>query len=64
VALEGGYNLEGLRTAGKAVLRELMGDSEVSDEPMEVEKAGCSRVDALIQRFHEAHGDRWKEVII
>jgi len=63
VALEGGYNLEGLRGAGKAVLLELLGKDAVGDDSSEIESQGRSRVDALIKEFHRAHGERWKGVV-
>ncbi len=64
VALEGGYDLKGLREAGKAVLLELIEPSVSADELNRTEAQGRSRVDLLVKRFHEAHGDRWKDVVL
>jgi acetoin utilization deacetylase AcuC-like enzyme len=63
VALEGGYDLNGLRAGGKSVLQELMGRSSTDADPAQVERSGKARVDALIQRFREAHGGRWQEAV-
>ena len=63
VALEGGYNLEGLRDGGKAVLQELSGKSPIDLDLAHLEVQSKSRVDALLRRVQEAHGDRWKEVL-
>jgi acetoin utilization deacetylase AcuC-like enzyme len=59
IALEGGYNLDGLRDGGKAVIRELMGRGGPHAEATQVEAQGKSRVDLLVKRVREAHGDRW-----
>lgn len=63
VALEGGYNLEGLWRGGKAVLQEMAGTPSSDEDPARVEGPGRARVDALIRRFHEAQGPRWREVV-
>ncbi len=63
VALEGGYNLQGLRAGGKAVLQELNGRSVLRLNPAEVEAPGKARVDLLIKKVLQAHGDRWKGVL-
>jgi acetoin utilization deacetylase AcuC-like enzyme len=60
VALEGGYDLEGLRAGGKAVLLELMGRPSSSMDPLEMEAAGKPRVDALLKRVLDAHGEKWE----
>jgi acetoin utilization deacetylase AcuC-like enzyme len=64
VALEGGYNLEGLRTAGEAVLKELTGHDAFGADPAEIESQGEARVDALIQTFNKAHGTQWQGVVV
>ncbi len=64
VALEGGYNLEGLRAGGKAVLLELMGRPSSSQEPLAVEASGKSRVDSLLKKVSEAHKEKWKGALI
>jgi acetoin utilization deacetylase AcuC-like enzyme len=64
VALEGGYDLQGLREGGKAVLMEMMGKRSSSLDPREVESGGRARVDALLKRVKEIHGDKWGEVLI
>lgn len=64
VALEGGYDLEGLRQGGKAVLMELMGRPSSSLDPTQVESRGKVTVDAIVGRVLDAHGDRWKEALI
>ncbi len=64
VALEGGYNLEGLRAGGKAVLLELMGRPSSARDLVAVEAQGKSRVDALVKRVSDAHGEKWKGALI
>lgn len=63
VALEGGYDLTGLREGGKAVLMELMGRRSSPLEPAEVEGPATSTVEGLIKRVREAHGKIWEEVL-
>jgi acetoin utilization deacetylase AcuC-like enzyme len=63
VALEGGYNLEGLRDGGKAVLQELSRRSPFDLDLGKLEEQGKPRVDALLRRVREAHGARWKEAL-
>lgn len=63
VALEGGYDLQGLREGGKAVLMELMGKRSSHLDPQSVESEGKSRVDAIVKRVKEVHGEKWGEVL-
>jgi acetoin utilization deacetylase AcuC-like enzyme len=63
VALEGGYDLEGLRTSGKAVLQELTGRTSIPPDSTEIEAEGKSRVDLLVRRVQEAHGTRWQGAV-
>jgi acetoin utilization deacetylase AcuC-like enzyme len=64
VALEGGYNLEGLRAGGKAVLMELMGRARSPKDPAATEAPGKSRVDTLLKNVSEAHGEKWKGALL
>jgi acetoin utilization deacetylase AcuC-like enzyme len=63
VALEGGYNLQGLRAGGKTVLEELAGMSAIKRGFTEVEAPVAARVDALVDRVRQAQGERWSGVL-
>lgn len=63
VALEGGYDLEGLRQGAKAVLMELMGRPCTNEDPLQLEAQGRATVDEILRRVINAHGDIWKEAL-
>ena len=63
IALEGGYDLRGLQSGGKALLKELSDRPDIDSSYEEVEESGAPRVDAMIARLNQAHDGRWKEVI-
>lgn len=62
-ALEGGYNLEGLKESVKAVLMELRGESILSEEERDTEGAGSGSADRVIDRVAGIHKDFWKFVM-
>jgi acetoin utilization deacetylase AcuC-like enzyme len=59
VALEGGYDLVGLREGAKMVLMELAGVTSGRRNPADVEEPGKGRVDGIIEELMRFHGDRW-----
>lgn len=63
VILEGGYHLEGLRESGKAVLKELIGESIIEKTAMEIEEKVDNRIDSLIQTVKDQLRSHWEEVL-
>jgi acetoin utilization deacetylase AcuC-like enzyme len=64
IVLEGGYHLQGLRSGGKSVLLGLAGHDAIGGDQDQAETRAKARVDGLIERIHQAHGKRWKGVIV
>jgi acetoin utilization deacetylase AcuC-like enzyme len=63
IALEGGYDLDGLATSVKAVLRKLRGDSIVdSAEWQRKEKNGYKRIDGDLEKLKAFYKRYWKKV--
>jgi acetoin utilization deacetylase AcuC-like enzyme len=63
IALEGGYDLDGLATSVKAVLRELRGDSIIdSAEWQKKEKNGYKRIDGELEKLKAFYKRYWKKV--
>ena len=61
ITLEGGYNLEGLRSSVKAVLKELAGLSE-TDMGAIISKADQEMLDKAVKRVFRVHGRFWKNL--
>jgi acetoin utilization deacetylase AcuC-like enzyme len=61
ITLEGGYNLEGLRSSVKAVLKELAGLSETDMGPI-LSKADQEMLDKAVKRVFRVHGRFWKNL--
>lgn len=59
ITLEGGYNLEGLRSSVKAVLKELTGLSEAHLEDI-VSQANHNKLDNIMKNVFQVHGRFWK----
>ena len=58
--LEGGYHLQGLRDSVKAVLLELLGESDLfKGRSVLEEKIESGDVDSIIQRVKETHKPYW-----
>ena len=58
--LEGGYHLQGLRDSVKAVLLELLGESDLfRGRSVLEEKIESGNVDSIIQRVKETHAPYW-----
>ncbi len=63
IALEGGYDLDGLATSVKAVLRELRGDSKIdSAEWQRKEKNGYKRIDGELEKLKAFYKRYWEKV--
>lgn len=61
--LEGGYHLQGLRDSVKAVLLELLGESDLfKDRSILEEKVDSSGVASIIQRVKETHKPYWPSI--
>ena len=63
-ALEGGYDLEGLKESVKAVLKELRGESILSEEEMNSEDITSLSVDSVIDRVAGIHKGFWMFVMV
>jgi acetoin utilization deacetylase AcuC-like enzyme len=63
VALEGGYDLQGLHNAAKAVLQELTGQNTISTDLEQAGRTGRARADSLIREFLVAQGERWRDAV-
>ena len=61
ITLEGGYNLEGLRSSVKAVLKELAGFTE-TDISAIVSKADQEMLDNAVKEVFRVHGRFWKNL--
>lgn len=61
VTLEGGYNLEGLRSSAKVVLQELAGLSE-TDIGAIVSKADQEMLENAVKQVFRVHGRFWKNL--
>ena len=61
ITLEGGYNLEGLRSSVKAVLQELASFSE-TDIGSILSKADQEMLDHAVKRVFRVHGSFWKSL--
>ncbi|MFH2013258.1 MAG: histone deacetylase [Pseudomonadota bacterium] len=59
-ALEGGYNLEGLKESVKVVLKELKGDSILTEEEVNYKDTTSSSVNPVIDRVVGIHKDFWE----
>ena len=61
--LEGGYHLEGLRDSVKAVLLELIGESDLSGgKSILDEHIDSSNVDSIIKKVKAEHRNYWKSL--
>jgi len=63
ITLEGGYNLEGLRSSVKMVLQELAGLSE-TDIAAILSKADEEMLDNAVKQVFRVHGRFWKNLIL
>ena len=63
ITLEGGYNLEGLRSSVKVVLQELAGLSE-TDIAAILSKADEEILDNAVKQVFRVHGRFWKNLIL
>jgi len=61
ITLEGGYDLNGLRSSIKSVLKELAGLSETGIEDM-ASRANQEKLDCAIEQVLQVHGRFWKEL--
>jgi acetoin utilization deacetylase AcuC-like enzyme len=61
ITLEGGYNLEGLRSSVKAVLQELAGQSKTDIDAI-VSKADQEMLSNAVKRVFRVHGRFWKNL--
>jgi acetoin utilization deacetylase AcuC-like enzyme len=62
ITLEGGYNLEGLRSSVKVVLQELADLSETDIDAI-LSKADQEMLDNAIKRVFRIHGRSWKNLM-
>ena len=62
-ALEGGYDLEGLKESVKAVLLELRGDSILTEEEMNVEDISSPSIDSVVDRVAGIHKGFWEFIL-
>jgi acetoin utilization deacetylase AcuC-like enzyme len=63
VSLEGGYHLEGLRESGKAVLKELIGESIIKEKEKDIEEKADNRIDSLIHAVTDQIKPYWGEAL-
>ena len=63
ISLEGGYDLDGLATSVKAVLRELRGDSTIDvAECQRNEKNGYENMEGTLEKLRAYHRRYWEKV--
>ncbi len=62
ITLEGGYNLEGLRSSVKVVLKELAGLSETHLEDI-ISQANQGKLEYVLKNVFQVHGGLWKELL-
>jgi acetoin utilization deacetylase AcuC-like enzyme len=63
IALEGGYDLDGLATSVKAVLRELKGDSIIdSAQCQRNERNGYEKIDDELEKLKGYHKRYWEKL--
>ncbi len=63
IALEGGYDLDGLATSVRAVLRELRGDSIIdSVECQNIERNEGGKIDDALEKFKALYNRYWEEL--
>jgi acetoin utilization deacetylase AcuC-like enzyme len=62
-ALEGGYDLEGLKESVKAVLKELRGESILGEEEANFEDVSSPSVDSVIDRVAGIHKGFWRFIL-
>jgi len=63
-ALEGGYDLEGLKESVKAVLKELRGESILAEEEMNFEDVSSLSIDLVLDRVAGIHKGFWEFVTV
>ena len=63
IALEGGYDLDGLATSVKAVLKELRGDSTIDVAECERnERNGYANIEEGLEELRSYHGRYWEQL--
>lgn len=63
-ALEGGYDLEGLKESVKSVLKELRGESILGEGEMNFEDVSSPSIDSVIDRVAGVHKGFWEFVTV
>jgi acetoin utilization deacetylase AcuC-like enzyme len=61
ITLEGGYHVEGQRDSVKEVLKELSGISKTNLSSI-LDKGGPQRLEPIMKRVTEVHGQHWKDL--